>query len=73
MSDSGTLNENDFHLSAQGSVSDGLELESYNLEDIERTIIDKVLRKNQGNVSKAASELGLTRTSLYRRLEKHGL
>ncbi len=73
MSDSGNLTENDFHLASHSSVSDGLELESYNLEEIERNVIDKVLRNHQGNVSKAASELGLTRTSLYRRLEKHGL
>ncbi|HCX75566.1 MAG TPA: hypothetical protein DHU93_09305, partial [Algoriphagus sp.] len=29
--------------------------------------------KNGGNISKAAKELGLTRASLYRRLEKYGL
>jgi transcriptional regulator with PAS, ATPase and Fis domain len=36
-------------------------------------VIEKVLKQHKGNVSKAASELGLTRTSLYRRLEKYGL
>ena len=33
----------------------------------------KVIEKNGGNISKAAKELGLTRTSLYRRMEKYGL
>jgi transcriptional regulator with PAS, ATPase and Fis domain len=36
-------------------------------------VIRKVLSKHHGNVSKAAKELGLTRTSLYRRMEKYGL
>ncbi|MCF6352879.1 MAG: hypothetical protein L3J06_07700, partial [Cyclobacteriaceae bacterium] len=31
------------------------------------------LEKHNGNISKAAKELGLTRASLYRRLEKYGL
>ena len=53
--------------------SGGLELDTYNLEDIEKTIIEKVLKTNQGNVTQAATQLGLTRTSLYRRMEKHGL
>ncbi len=44
-----------------------------NLEEIEKLIIQKALLKFDGNVSKAAKELGLTRTSLYRRMEKHGL
>ncbi len=73
MSDSATLTEHDFQLSAQGQATEGFDLDTYNLDEVERIIIEKVLRNNQGNVSKAASELGLTRTSLYRRLEKHGL
>ena len=44
-----------------------------NLDDIEREVIRNVLSKHGGNISHAAKELGLTRASLYRRLEKHGL
>jgi DNA-binding NtrC family response regulator len=73
MSDSSALSEQDFQLSAQGQINDGFDLDTYNLDEVERIIIEKVLKNNRGNVSKAASELGLTRTSLYRRLEKHGL
>jgi len=73
MSEGNTLHDSDFHLTSQPAASEGFEFDSYNLEDIEKTIIEKVLRSNRGNVSKAASDLGLTRTSLYRRLEKHGL
>jgi transcriptional regulator of acetoin/glycerol metabolism len=47
--------------------------DTYNLEDIEKNIIQKALAKFEGNISQAAKELGLTRTSLYRRMEKFGL
>lgn len=43
------------------------------LETIEKNAILKVLEKNNGNVSKSAKELGITRTALYRRLNKYGL
>ena len=44
-----------------------------NLDDLERETIEKAIEKHAGNISKAAKELGLTRASLYRRLEKYGL
>jgi DNA-binding NtrC family response regulator len=50
-----------------------IEIESYNIEDVEKNVIQKALEKHNGNISKTAKELGLTRASLYRRLEKHGL
>jgi two-component system response regulator HydG len=43
------------------------------LDDMEKATIDKCLRENHGNISHAARDLGLTRTSLYRRIEKYGL
>jgi DNA-binding NtrC family response regulator len=43
------------------------------LDDIEKDTIEQALRENQGNISHAAKALGLTRASLYRRIEKHGL
>ena len=47
--------------------------DNFNLEEMERKLIEAALSKHHGNISKAASELGLTRASLYRRLEKHNL
>lgn len=44
-----------------------------NLDRAERQVIVRALRKHAYNISLAASELGLTRGSLYRRMEKHGL
>ena len=43
------------------------------LETIEKNAILEVLEKNNGNISKSAKELGITRTALYRRLNKYGL
>ena len=44
-----------------------------NLDQMEKDTIGKALLKHGFNISKAAKELGLTRASLYRRMEKHGL
>jgi two-component system response regulator HydG len=43
------------------------------LDDVEKNAIARALEKHQGNVSRAAEALGLTRASLYRRKEKYGL
>lgn len=45
----------------------------HNLDLLEKSTIEKVLRQHGFNISKAAKELGLTRASLYRRMEKHGI
>jgi len=47
--------------------------EHLKLAEAERQLIQSALDRHEGNVSLAASELGLSRSALYRRLEKHGL
>ncbi|HET7898494.1 MAG TPA: sigma-54 dependent transcriptional regulator [Flavisolibacter sp.] len=49
------------------------EVEQSNLSAIEKNTILKVIEKNNGNISKAAKELGITRTALYRRLSKYDI
>ena len=44
-----------------------------NLDDVEKEAVSKALRKHGVNISRAAKELGITRTSLYRRMEKYDL
>ncbi|MCK5029049.1 MAG: sigma 54-interacting transcriptional regulator, partial [Bacteroidales bacterium] len=73
MSDSDVLQTDDFSLTTRSEKTTEIEIDTYNLEDIEKNIIVKVLKQNQGNVTQAATVLGLTRTSLYRRMEKYGL
>ncbi|MCF8372873.1 MAG: sigma-54 dependent transcriptional regulator [Bacteroidales bacterium] len=72
MGDGNRLEADDFILSSPRKV-DEFELENYNLDEVEHKIINRVMQRHKGNVSHAAAELGLTRTSLYRRLEKYGL
>ena len=48
-------------------------LEGMPLEEVERHLIRKALDRHGGNVSHAAEALGISRSALYRRLEKHGL
>ena len=43
------------------------------LDEMEKTTIQTALRNHGFNISHAAKELGLTRASLYRRMEKHGI
>ena len=72
LSGSSTLTPDDFMLrpALQEQPS---EKERYNLERQERETIDEVLRLCAGNITVAAEMLGITRTSLYRRIEKYGL
>jgi DNA-binding NtrC family response regulator len=47
--------------------------DSLNLDQLEKQMIERALRMHHFNISLAASELGLSRGALYRRMEKHGL
>jgi len=73
LSESNLLQPDDFMLNRTECISDEGSLSTFNIEDMERNIIQKALRKSDGNISQAAREVGLTRASLYRRLEKYGL
>jgi len=48
-------------------------LEEMSLEEVEGHLIGKALARHGGNVSLAAAALGLSRSALYRRLQRHGL
>jgi DNA-binding NtrC family response regulator len=73
MNESDRFQEHDFVLSATEPADEKLISGNYNLEDNEKLLIRKTLSMHHGNISKAAKTLGLTRTSLYRRMEKYGL
>ena len=49
------------------------EPKDFNLNTVEKNTILRVIEKHNGNISKAAKELGLTRTALYRRLSKYDI
>ena len=48
-------------------------IEDMSLEDVEGFLIQKALARFDGNVSQAAKALGLSRSALYRRLQRYGL
>lgn len=48
-------------------------LEQMTLDDAEAFLIRRALERHEGNVSQAASDLGLSRSALYRRLSRHGI
>ena len=71
ISDTNEIRIEDLHFSTKKFETDIPK--TLNLEDTEITFIKNALSKHQGNISKAAKELGLTRAALYRRLEKYKL
>jgi len=73
MSEGNSLTPDDFFFLVQKQDSGAEAVDNFNLDEVEKNVILKAINKHAGNISKAAKELGLTRASLYRRLEKHEL
>ncbi len=48
-------------------------IDEMTLDEVEKILIKKTLQRYEGNVSQAADALGLSRSALYRRLQRHGL
>lgn len=61
-----TISDLDLDIISKAENNDDLQL-----SDIEKSTIEKVLQKNNFNISKSAEELGLSRAALYRRMEKY--
>jgi DNA-binding NtrC family response regulator len=75
MADSDVLQAKDLIFSPieSGRPQSADEPQELKLSTIEKNAILKVIEKHNGNISKAAKELGLTRTALYRRLSKYDI
>lgn len=73
MADDSVLHANDLIFSPIESAytANDSEPEEMKLSAVEKNTILKVIEKHNGNITKAAKELGLTRTALYRRLSKY--
>ncbi|MES2386557.1 MAG: sigma-54 dependent transcriptional regulator [Bacteroidota bacterium] len=80
MADGEVLQATDFSLGANRPESHDIHTdkpapgdEDNSLAELERSAIARVVDKHNGNISRAARELGLTRAALYRRLDKYDI
>jgi DNA-binding NtrC family response regulator len=60
-------------IALRSATSTAPRLEDLSLEEVERALITKALARHDGNVTLAARTLGLSRSAMYRRLQRHGL
>ena len=60
-------------LGLRAASDDSRRLDDMSLEEVESFLIKKALGRFDGNVSRAAEALGLSRSALYRRLQRYGL
>ena len=60
-------------LGLRAAAEDNRRLDDMSLEEVESFLIKKALGRFDGNVSRAAEALGLSRSALYRRLQRYGL
>jgi two-component system NtrC family response regulator len=70
------LSQADFvatNAAGEGASSTRLGVDGMTLEQVERHMIERALEQHDRNISRVAKALGLSRTALYRRLERHGL
>jgi transcriptional regulator with PAS, ATPase and Fis domain len=74
MSDGHELQATDLIFSPiESSATRDKEPDELNLSAVEKNTILHVIEKHNGNITRAAKELGLTRTALYRRLSKYDI
>ncbi len=73
MSENNILNKNDLEFSSIEKNAVTIQQNELRLDIIEKKTILKAIEKHNGNISKSAKELGITRTALYRRLHKYDL
>ncbi len=60
-------------LGLESKSEGGPKFEDMTLEQVEQMLVRNALSRFQGDISKAAEALGLSRGALYRRLEKYGI
>lgn len=71
LSDNQELQPNDFYMRTPDETSFGVE--SFTLEEMEKILIEKALRKYDNNISAVAAELGISRPTLYSKIRKYEL
>jgi DNA-binding NtrC family response regulator len=69
--DGNELLPSDFYMKEQTALN--TTIENMSLEDAERQLICSTIKKNNGNLSVVAADLGITRPTLYSKIRKYGL
>ncbi len=72
LSQGNALQPEDFFFETRHETAPSFD-QTYQLEEVEKMLIIKTLKKFNGNITDAAREMGLTRQALYRRVEKYGI
>ena len=72
MAADGPIRATDLTLRPPSAQGQARALDEMTLEEVEAALVRKALERHGGNVSLAARDLGLSRSALYRRLERHG-
>jgi two-component system, NtrC family, response regulator HydG len=67
------IREDAFEGQNRPSSSNAVTLNSFQIEEMEKQLVIKMLKKYNGSITDAAKELGITRQALYRRIEKYGI
>lgn len=73
MANGTTIRAADLLLSGTAPAPVAADLDDLSMDEVEKLLVKKALARFGGNVSKAAEALGLSRSAMYRRLEKFGL
>ena len=67
------IREDAFEGQNRAVSGNSMTLNSYQIEEMEKQMVIKMLKKYNGSITDAAKELGITRQALYRRIEKYGI
>ena len=73
LSKTGTLTPNDFILKIKPNTTQQITEPAIRVEDYEKRAISSAMKKHNGNLSKAAEEIGIARSTLYRKIARFGL
>ena len=72
LTDDGIIKSDDL-FGRNNPVSGNDDLFTLNLDQLEKSAIEKAVKEAKGNISKSSKVLGISRTSLYSKMSKHGL
>ena len=67
------LTRDDIFIKPEARKVNNFEYETFNLEDHEKKIIQKAIKKNYGNLTQTFKDLGISRKTLYNKMKKYGL